>query len=446
MNIYLLILVIYFILLIWLAYRFEYSCPASPSVSFIGGFLISAVVCLVNTRYWHVEIHFATFSILVIGVTLFSLVSYLTLSFMSNRIYFPKHFVRSWFTTTLQSSNIITVRMVALCIVSIFILVAQLYGIHTHYAKESLSESIAAYRYANTFSTDRFYFPFPVSILRNMILSSGYYISYLVIRQARQFSRNTIPTIILFCIIIVISITTGGRTACFGYIFISISSYIILNFRHGQDIFKDSKSIACICFIALLVLVTFRYLAIGRTTNNTLYDYLSIYLGSEIRNLDYFVNTPTKHHIDLWGGMTFIRSYNYLGVKFDLQDWIYPLDLPYLQANGHSTGNVYTTFYAFLYDFGIVGVIVLTTIMAAISSSVYYIVHNTPNENCIMFEFITPIYCFILFQLSLSFFSNKFYENFLSITFLRSLIYYFLIFVFINTTSGWQVRGTRLKR
>lgn len=54
-----------------------------------------------------------------------------------------------------------------------------------------------------------------------------------------------------------------------------------------------------------------------------------------------------------------------------IDSWVYELDLPFLRSNGYVCGNVYTTFYAYLYDFGVTGVIVLMILMGLISQVLY---------------------------------------------------------------------------
>ena len=51
----------------------------------------------------------------------------------------------------------------------------------------------------------------------------------------------------------------------------------------------------------------------------------------------------------------------------------YKLFLPFNYYNGISLGNVYTTFYPFLRDFGYFGVIICSMLMGVISEYLYYL-------------------------------------------------------------------------
>ncbi|KLD60505.1 hypothetical protein WP50_09840 [Lactiplantibacillus plantarum] len=89
-------------------------------------------------------------------------------------------------------------------------------------------------------------------------------------------------------------------------------------------------------------------------------NYLAIYFGAEIKNLDTFIQAgqfPIRPH-GTFGAQTFLEFNRTFG-KFFGSNATVILDLPFQNINGLSLGNVYTTFYAFLYDFGYRGVLLI---------------------------------------------------------------------------------------
>lgn len=84
----------------------------------------------------------------------------------------------------------------------------------------------------------------------------------------------------------------------------------------------------------------------------------------------------TRHTPELWGSQVFRNIYTYLGGKYGISQYLYQLDLPFLKHNGLNTGNVYTTFYQFYYDFGYDGIVPLMAIIALYFSCAYRKIYN----------------------------------------------------------------------
>ena len=91
-----------------------------------------------------------------------------------------------------------------------------------------------------------------------------------------------------------------------------------------------------------------------------------IYAGAPIFNLDIYLQNSWEQTHGIFGELTFIRLINWLGIKFGESSLVYELDLPFLSYRNYDLGNVYTTFYAFIYDFGFLGVVFLTGFMAIV--------------------------------------------------------------------------------
>ena len=118
--------------------------------------------------------------------------------------------------------------------------------------------------------------------------------------------------------------------------------------------------------------------------------------------------------------MTFFCWYTYFGYKFGITEWQYTFDLPFLESNGFNMGNVYTTFYSYLYDFGFIGVFVLIALMALIFRPIYEKAKSSASSHADLWIIFSS---YIAFQLIFSFFSNKFYEEIFTPGFFTSVIY-----------------------
>ena len=120
-----------------------------------------------------------------------------------------------------------------------------------------------------------------------------------------------------------------------------------------------------------------------------------------------------------------------------MSDWVYPLDLPYQTANGLNTGNIYTTFYAYIYDFGYIGIIILPFIIGFVSEIIYIKAKNT-NLNNEKINLSIILYSYIFYTLAFSFFSNKFFEGTCTPTFIKYVIIWLLLKYIIQKMSVKQ--------
>ena len=158
-----------------------------------------------------------------------------------------------------------------------------------------------------------------------------------------------------------------------------------------------------------------------------------IYCGAEIKNLDIWFGHPT--HSDWFGQSTLSVLVDELNTKFDVGI----LETKYSTIDMFNTfgifnlGNVLTTFYNFFQDGGYFGVCMFTLLMSLFASLVYSNVKKVKNP--IHTNVIDVLYAKIAFSLLMCFFANRFYNEIISIMFLRYLLYCWILgFFFKNST------------
>ena len=93
-------------------------------------------------------------------------------------------------------------------------------------------------------------------------------------------------------------------------------------------------------------------------------------------------------------------------------------------------GNVLTTFYNFFQDGGYFGVCMFTLLMSLFASLVYSNVKKVKNP--IHTNVIDVLYAKIAFSLLMCFFANRFYNEIISIMFLRYLLYCWILGFFFK--------------
>ena len=306
---------------------------------------------------------------------------------------------------------------------------------------DSLSESIALYRASAIDPIKKLTLPnLPqlLRLLREVSDALGYFSAFIVVRQFVLTKKIEKNFIVVFILCLVNSIMLGYRTVAFSII-LSVAVYVYCIFRAKIQWRSKSnlKIIGIIIIFAVVLILIFQLFAsaLGRNvTDYSMLDYLSIYLGAEIKNLDVFLqNGMFPVHNGTFGSQTFVNLGSsvrrILGLKA-----IKTVDLPFLSVGHYNLGNVYTTFYAFVYDFGYTGFIILTALMAWISQSVFEKVRRLSISNNNV-SIAVLIYGKIAVALLLSFFSNKFYEDIFSIVFLRTVIYWAIFNMFLYKGS-----------
>ncbi|MCT4391361.1 oligosaccharide repeat unit polymerase [Lactobacillus delbrueckii] len=95
-----------------------------------------------------------------------------------------------------------------------------------------------------------------------------------------------------------------------------------------------------------------------------------------------------------------------------------------MKHNGLNTGNVYTTFYQFYYDFGYSGIIPLVSGIAIFFSWLYYRIKKGINSHVLG----TIVYAYLFNDLIMLIFSNRFYETTVNVGFIKFIIYLTILY------------------
>lgn len=375
-----------------------------------------------------------TLVVIILGVSIFTIFNYFT----HNR----QHWIEKIYQTNVNISAIWGI--IGICCTSMAIYVnynyiinfASAYGIGGDFF-----ESMVKYRIITTFHyADGVLVNAPW--YRNWLMTISSCFAYLAIYIFMQkkvlcgkFDLIYSMNILLY---ILLSFMGGGRSEVFRIITAAMFMwYIFYRTKQGNN-FNVKKVLAKLAFIMLLVSLAFIgfLFIIGRTNADLDFEYiimaLFIYAGAPIFNLDIYLGNPWQQTHGIFGEITFIQLINWIGRKFEISSLVYEYDLPFLSYQNYNLGNVYTTFYAFIYDFGLVGVVVLTGIMAAICTWLY----NKVKASSIIeynISFIVICYAYLVNDLIMLSFSNRFYETIANIgTLYRFVFLYILVHIANN--------------
>lgn len=418
----------------------------SPAFLFVIGFALCALSTVFFTERWAYEMSPEVFGIVLLGVAVFVAVSYLcSVAGKKKDTASTRSDDRSWVLPVNKGL------LFAFVVLEAVVLYWSMVEILAAFPAETIPGSISRYNSAIKFTDEGAdIFHTPLSQLRSIVSILGYVFAF-YLAQSFVLKKNQGRWIQLLGLLLAcaLQLTSANRTVAAGYIFCFVLAFFILKRKLENDrpVIEVRAVFALVC-VAVLFLVSFQSVAAvlqGRTTSSDSLGYLSSYIGAQLPNLDTFIQSdPQYGSSGIFGYMTFRNSIRWIGLQFAIPEFVYQYDLPFNTMNGVSTGNVYTTFYAFLYDFGVVGCIVLTGLMAAISQLIY---RKCKLLNSGSYSGLWVIvYTMVAYALILCFFSNKFYENIFTISMIYKVIYLLIIFWIIKYVSNRKDRTSMADR
>lgn len=428
--------------LCFLMYRWSGKDPISPPFLFSLGFAACALFTLLFSERWQYSMSGTVFLVVGGSVLVFCLVSYVMSLPGRHEETRAGQKEADWLLPNHRGA------LVAFVLLEAAVLVWSVYQISVSFPASSIAGSIGRFNSVVKFTdAGANVYGFP---LKQLVSASGVlgYVFGLLLAQALVFKKAD-PLLCLIGLMLAASIevVNASRTMAVGFFFSTAIAYLLLRrIRDGRFPEIRMRTVACIAILLAVFLATFPLVAQvvqGRITSSDHTTYMSAYIGAQIPNLDTFIQSGMHEaKRSIWGYMTFRNSIRWVGMHFGIPEFVYQYDLPFNQINGYATGNVYTTFYAFIYDFGYLGCFVLTVLMAAISWLVYRQARKADGGPFHSMWII--IYSIVAYALLLSFFSNKFYEGFFCIPMLNRLLYLFAIYCVFLFFGGGKTELMRL--
>lgn len=397
----------------------------SPSFIFPFVFVLSELNLLTNLNYLNFTLHTITLYVIVIGVACFGLGSLLAskISIRSQKkmasipqnissVSFEKY-PNNKYLVFILIVNIITILYVTHEVVNI----AYSYGFGG-----TFFGAIGRYAELMKFSSYDVKISTVSTVLTAFSEAAGYLCAAIIMKNLVNKKRSSILLVLSFITSFISTFCQGSRGGVF-MIFTSIVIYIMLNRAKPGSRHLSGKLTFKIIVVMLLGLMSFSIAGniMNKTWNISFYEYLSVYLGFPILNLD----------IALSSGVTlgpFSGFYTFNGILAK----IFPVigfELPkygalskFVSLDGHNLGNVYTIFAYLISDFSYFGMIVALMIIGFVSKLIYNISQNSSESFLVSKILYGYLYC----SLAFSFFSNKFCEN---INFYHLFVFIFAIFL-----------------
>lgn len=452
-SIVLLLTLLLFLILLLMVYGGDF---AEPSVLFVLGFALSVFNGLTNYKAWNFDLSLQTCLVVMVGAVVFMAVAYgvkalfraIVVGDVSSRKYrepqnitLPLWVYVAGLMFTCLSFIIVSRGIIALTLP---------YG-----GDGSLSKAIGLYDHLNKFSTEGVSISGIASLLYLATNAMAYVWLFLAMRSfvVRTLKKDYLALANTLAVI-PMTLISGGRNSLI-QLGVAAFAYWILFRRqnnHWRGVRLRFHTVAFFMVIVLAGLALFKPLLslMGRNPGeSTIYEYLSIYIGAPMKNLDAFLTGSMNPALAVksmkWGDMTLASTYASFPQIFGhtIIDWL--SWQPFQRYGNVDLGNVFTTYYAFIFDWGIAGALLAVAFIAALSqlcyeSAVYALQYGTGGILLSMMLYGAVSYC-----CAFSFFSNRWMSTMLNQIMLKNIIIWIALIFLTNIIRrrGTVVHGGR---
>lgn len=410
-----------------------------PTILYVGGFLACATVAYNYKMEWGLnKMSSDTVLVIVGGALIFYLVE----------LYDYKNHPFKQKNIDIASDDFIPIKPLKLVLFLIFqIIVFALFArSEMSYAMtDDLSEAMATVNNDSKFEGLSVKHPFYV--LQTYYICMAARIIWCILLpyylfKPKEYNIQKILLALNFVVGMLGTFLTGGRTnVLYDLISLAICGYICyqhkVNWRGGLLPRKVMLILLSIFAIFTLSFVNMGTMLGRKESEDPVSIILSIYCGAEIKNLDDYLQHPFSQGNE--SGMpaqyTFCGIYDEIDIRLEGRTGT-RLNQPDLRFNSYGNyplGNVYTTYFNFILDFGIFGAILFTGLMGGICAFLYrkcvasvFWESGRLNLWLLYFVYKVPGACI------LSFFANKFFEDIVIIGTIRTLIYWSLLMFFLD--------------
>lgn len=407
-----------------------------PSIIFCLVYIVSIFCAILNVSNWNIQMEMKTFLILLLGTA-----EFVGISLLVNN-YFRKKAKDSKIIRNMNDFNISKYKIVLIIAYNLIIIGMLLYcvlNIANQFGEyNSLSEALTLFKAHTSYAKDA-ELPHLLLFAQKPSIAFAYifmyiYLKNIILNKENNVLKNIISgwyyLIPVVCYVIQ-EFLTSNRLSILALGCASFTIILILyNIKTEWAKPIKMKTIMIIGVIGVIVLVVFYLSAswIGRINNKNLIDYITLYCGGSIENLNLFIKSPPEAS-NILGKESFyylIKNLHDYGIK-PLNE-MYPIHLEFRYYDGNMIGNVYTAYRRWLYDFGIAGMIILQGGMSLFFNVFYNKIRYSVSR---YLDFFIIIFSYMVYSVFLHPIDAYFYLQTVRMAFISTLIIFIIIYIFI---------------
>ena len=403
---------------------FSRKAVISPQFGFTVCFLPGIIYSLAYIDKWDLRLSNATVGIFLTGTIVFVMISFLSEKFFSRILKRKRRHIKA---NIFRREKITVNKIVVIIIFQFITLLLTIYFLKRNYGS-NLSLAMAAFRRYSGISDDYVALPGIIKMFRRISLSAGFISIYIFVRGIVYKNKdNRKMTLISIAAALLNGLVLGARGDAIQLVCAGVIQFFLMHSIRNGNRKIQIKSLLKVFSLVAIIILTFAEVGelMGRNMSFLKFgDYISVYLSAEIKNLDTFVRAG-KFGAPFSDFQTNASISHLIAVITGNPSFEHKLTNPYRFVNGYSLGNVSTTFYGFLYDGGVFGVVIFTAIMAIICQYSFCVaIKSKPDQKI---EMGIVIYSYIWYTIIFSFFSDKFYEMIFNTAFIWFVVGCYLV-------------------
>lgn len=415
-----------------------------PAVIFCAVYILSIICVIMNIGKWNIIFRTNTFLVLALGGLEFVLIC-----FGIHKIYAKKKEKVSNTETqtatviekeTEKSPEIKKYMVVLVCLYNVIVLGLLIYNVLSiaHQFGEYLNFTQALTLFKNNTSYEiNAEIPHYMNLLGKPVIIFAYIFLYTflknIIRKEGKIHQKIIKNwyyLIPVFTYIFYEFTASNRLTILSLVLGGFTMALILwNQKNNWSKAVRLRSIGrmVLCAICGLILFYFSASIIGRVNSRGPIDYITLYCGGSIECLNRFMQDPPEES-NIVGKETFyylIRNLDSYGI-IELEEK-YPIHLEFRNSYGNMIGNVYTAYRRWIYDFGIIGMIILQAIMAIFYQLFYETIKKRSKQGKEI-NLLTILYAYMIYPIFLHPIDGYFYLLTVRLAFITTLMMYLVAY------------------
>lgn len=433
------ILFVFLVSITYINYLINGKIYISPSVIFSGVFAFSSFWLILFAKKWDLNLGINTFLVILFGNIIFSLVCKLINSF-----YIRKEKHKNIKANKLEEIKIDKFKINVFLIFSIIIIFLTLYytvkAVNGSFS--NIGNALYTYRNLTAYKGESVNIPAFIELLSGILHASSYWFLYVFINNLIVKKKIDIKILLIIILSALSSTLDGSRGAIVNSILAIIPMlYLLKNKENGYRSKLKLKNILFITFLSVLLISSLKWTAtaLGRNDTNEIetIDYIAMYTGAEIKNLDSYLQE--KNLIETNIGIHTFRTIYDIFSKFVNNNWEMDVVATYRTVNGYNLGNVYTIFFDFICDLGYFGILFFTSIMAIVSQILYEKSKEAKTDNGKV-PISIIMYSYVFGGIVFAFFGNKFFPQVFSFGFIKYVILWYLYNLFFLQNKKLDIK------
>lgn len=368
------------IILFFISFRiFDYEI-VSPSVVTTGVFCISTLFTVLNVRNWNVKYSFTAYLIILIGFLLIIFEERAIKAYSMGKL---KAVDMSDKIQIIKVDQIKTILIIIVSTICLFVYIRDVIKVGT---AGSIFGGSIIYNF-NQVRKHGVELGIDAGVgtlteqLNKVPTVAAYIYMFIIINNLickDKFKNNKLECVTIIIYFVSIFVSSTRIQYIYMMVYIVVVSFILNRYKKGpRKRVAKKMGISYIkkVFLGVVIGLPAFYLigefVMKRTTGNTLFSYISAYVGGSVQHFNMYIIDPPEKNIVI-GEECFVYLYQSLN-QLGLTDYFRTVHLEYRWLSQTIHGNVYTFFRRPIQDFGYIGLFVIILIVFGAYNYWYYL-------------------------------------------------------------------------